>query len=105
MLVKAATGPRFNTRYDVLLCNLVKSRSRETDSLNCRITLKFDRHIGSTAADVPVKCQGDRIIVNTNLETLRDLKIRRIIGYRNGVLGVFSMCIYCLSWVAHSFSQ
>ena len=29
-------------------------------TLNCRIALKFDRHIGSTAAEVPVKFHSDR---------------------------------------------
>ena len=30
--------------------------------LNDRITLKFDRHIGSIATDVPVKFQSDAMI-------------------------------------------
>ena len=30
--------------------------------------MKFDSHIGSTAAEVPVKFQSDRTILNTNLE-------------------------------------
>ena len=47
--------------------------------------MKFDSHIGSTAAEVHVKFQRDRTILNTNLaasiETLRDLTERRLFGY------------------------
>ena len=50
---------------------VVKSRSREIGTLNCCIALKFDRHIGSTAAKVPVKFQSDRTILNTNLAASR----------------------------------
>ena len=46
-------------------------------TLNCRIALKFDRHIGSTAAEVPVKCQSDRTILNTNLAASRLYEILR----------------------------
>ena len=44
----------------------MKSRSREIGGLNYRIALQFDRHIDSSAAEVPVKFQGDRTILNTN---------------------------------------
>ena len=57
--------------------DLVKSRSHEIGTLNCRIALKFDRHIGSTAAEVPVKFQSDRTILNTNLATSRLFEILR----------------------------
>ena len=33
--------------------------------------MKFDRHTGSTAAEVPVKFQSDRTILNTNLAASR----------------------------------
>ena len=49
----------------------MKSRSHEIGTLNCRIALKFDRHIGSNAAAVPVKFQSDRTILNTNLAASR----------------------------------
>ena len=39
--------------------------------MNCRIALKFDRHIGSTAAEVPVKFQSHQTILNTNLAASR----------------------------------
>ena len=45
----------------------MKSRSREIGSLNYRIALKFDWHIGSSAADVPIKFQSDRAILNIKL--------------------------------------
>ena len=41
---------------------LAKSRSREICVYNSTIALKFDRHLGSSAADVPVKFQSDAII-------------------------------------------
>ena len=49
----------------------------EIGTLNCRIALKFDRHIGSTAAEVPVKFQSDRAILNTNLAVSRLYEILR----------------------------
>ena len=52
-------GPLFTKRLDVLPSNLVKSRSREIRCYNERSALKFDRHLGSAAADVPVKFQND----------------------------------------------
>ena len=39
--------------------------------------MKFDRHIGSTAAEVPVKFQSDRIILNKNLAASRLYEILR----------------------------
>ena len=47
------------------------SQSHEIGTLNCRIALKFDRNIGSTAAEVPVKFQNDQAILNTNLAASR----------------------------------
>ena len=41
----------------------IKSRGREIGSFNYCIALKLDRHIGSIAADVPVKFQIDRTIL------------------------------------------
>ena len=45
--------------------------------MNCRIALKFDRHIGSTAAEVPVEFQSDRTILNTILAASRLYEILR----------------------------
>ena len=55
----------------------MKSRSHEIGTLNCRIALKFDRYIGSNAAEVPVKFQSDRTILNTNLAASRLYEILR----------------------------
>ena len=54
-----------------------KSQSHETGILNCCITLKPDRHISSTAAEVPVKSQSDRTIPNTNPAAPRPYEIPR----------------------------
>ena len=70
-------GPRLNIRKDVFPQDLVKSRSQEIGTLNCRIALKFVRHIGSTAAEVPVKFQSDTTILNTNLAASRFCEILR----------------------------
>ena len=53
------------------IIDLLKSRSREIGNLNYHITLKFDRHVDSTAAEVPVKFRSDRTILNTNLTALK----------------------------------
>ena len=55
----------------------MKSRTHEIGTSNCRIALKFDRHIGSHAAEVPVKFQSDRTILNTNLAASRLYEILR----------------------------
>ena len=52
-------GPLFTMRWDVLSPNHVKSRSREIGCHNDRIARKFYRHIGSPAAEVPVKFQSN----------------------------------------------
>ena len=54
-LSSSLPGPLFTKRLDVLLPNLAKSRSREIGCYNYRIALKFDRHLGSAAAEMPVK--------------------------------------------------
>ena len=65
-LMQQEPGPRLNIRKDVFPWDLVKSRSHEIGTLNCRIALKFDRHIGSNAA-----------ILNTNLTASRLYEILR----------------------------
>ena len=49
----------------------------EIGNLNYLIDLKFDGHIGSTAAEVTVKFQSDRTILNTNLAASRLHEILR----------------------------
>ena len=52
---------------DVLPHDPVKSQNREIGCYNDRIAIKFDRHIGSVAADVPVKFKSDWKRLNPNL--------------------------------------
>ena len=68
----------------------MKFRSRKIDSLNYCIALRFHRHIGNSAAQVPVKFHSDRTIIyqSRGFETSPDLTIRRLIGYWNRALGV-----------------
>ena len=65
------TGPLFTKRTNVLPQDLAKSRSREIGCYHDRIFLKFDRHLGSTAAEVPVKIQSDWGSLNPDLAALR----------------------------------
>ena len=57
--------------------NLVKSRSREIGCCNGRIALKFDRHLGSSAAEVPVIFQSDWKSLKPNLAASRLHEILR----------------------------
>ena len=82
--------------------DLVKSRSHEIGTLNCRITLKFDRHIGSTAAEVPVKFQSDRTILNTNLAALRLHEILRKDVFSDIETGPWSL-VSCWSVMVHDY--
>ena len=43
------------------------SQRLKIGDLTYLITLKYDRYIGSNAAEVPVKFQSDQTILNTNL--------------------------------------
>ena len=47
----------------------LKSRSREVRVQTFPIALKLDRHIGSNAAQMPVKFQSDTIMITSNLFT------------------------------------
>ena len=58
-------GPLFTKRTDVL--PQVKSRSRDIRVQTFRIALKFDRHLGSTAVETPVKFQSDTVVLIPNL--------------------------------------
>ena len=59
-------GPLFTKRTDVLPQDLMKSRSREIRVDTFPIALKFDRQLGSSAAEMPVKFQSDKIIMTSN---------------------------------------
>ena len=69
----------------------MKFRSHEIGTLNCRIALKFDRHIGSNAAEVPVKFQSDRTILNTNLAASRLYGILRKDVFSDIETGLWSL--------------
>ena len=56
---------------DVLPQDLVKSRSYEIRVYTFSITLKFDSHLSSNAAKMPVKFQSDTIIITYNLMASR----------------------------------
>ena len=58
---------RLSKRTDVLPQDLMKSRSRKILVQAHPIALKFDRHIGNSADEMPVKCQSDGIIIKPNL--------------------------------------
>ena len=70
-------GPLFTKRTDVLLQDLAKSRSREIGCFNDHIALIFDRHLHSTAADVPAKFQSDWQSLIPNLAASRLHEILR----------------------------
>ena len=53
--LKLDSGPLFTERTDVLPQDLVKSRSRDIGCYDDRIALRYDSHIGSAAAEMPVK--------------------------------------------------
>ena len=53
----------------------MKPHSREIGYHNDRIALKFDRHLGRTTAEGPVKCQSDWKSLNPNLEMRRPFPI------------------------------
>ena len=57
----------------------MKSRSREIGCYEDCIAQKFDKHLGSLAADVPIKFQSDWKSLNQNLEALklRGLEVMR----------------------------
>ena len=63
--------PLFTKRTDVLRQDLMKSPSREIGCYNDRIALKFDMHLGSAAAEVPVKLHSDWKSLIPNLAASR----------------------------------
>ena len=57
-------GPLFTKRTDVLPQELAKSRSREIRASTLLITMKFNWHLCSTAAKIPVKSHSETIITS-----------------------------------------
>ena len=70
-------GPLFTKQTDVLPQDLVKFRGREIPVQTVSIALKFDRHLDSSAAEMPVKFQSDAIIITSNLAASRLHEILR----------------------------
>ena len=64
---KLSSWPLSTKRTDVLPQYLVKSRSRKIGVQTFAIALQFDRHLGSSAAEMPVKFQSNTIIMTSNL--------------------------------------
>ena len=71
----------FTKRTDVLPQYLVKSRSREIRVYTFPIALKFNRHFGSSVAEMPVKFQSDTNIITSNLLASRDPGQQQITGH------------------------
>ena len=59
--------PLFTKRKNVLPQDLLKFRSREIRVYTFPIALKLNKHLGSSAAEMPVKFQSDAIIIVANL--------------------------------------
>ena len=66
-LSNSEPGPLYTKQTDVLPQDLVKSRSHKIRVKTLPIALKSDRHLGSSAAEIPVKFQSD----TSNLAALR----------------------------------
>ena len=64
-------GPLFTKLADVSLQYLMKSRSRDITCYYDRISLKFDRRLGSVAAEMPVEFQNDSKSLTQNLVASR----------------------------------
>ena len=73
----AESGHLFTKRTDVLPQDLVKPRGREIHVQTFPITLKFDRHLGSSAAEMPVKFQSNTITLTPYLSASRLHEISR----------------------------
>ena len=78
-MLSTSTVTRTPIQYPI---RLLISRSREVSKPrdfieNCTISLKFDRHLGRSAAEVPVKFQSNAIISSTNLAASRLNEILR----------------------------
>ena len=68
---KHIPGLPFNKWTDVVPQDLVKSRSLEIHVQTFPIALKICRHLGSSAAEMPVKYQRYTIIITSNIAAFR----------------------------------
>ena len=64
---KLLPGHLFTKQTDVLPQDLVKPRSCKILAETLPIALKFDKSLGSSTAEMPVKFQSDTIIETPNL--------------------------------------
>ena len=71
MILDITYGPLFTKRQDVLSQDIVKSRSREDRFKIFPVALKFDRHLGSNAAEIPLKFKRNTTIITSNLAVSR----------------------------------
>ena len=74
---KSDTWPLFTRQTDILPQDLVKSRRCKIWVYTFPIALKFNRHLSSNAAEMPVNYQSDTIIIRPNLVALRLHEILR----------------------------
>ena len=72
-----APGPLFIKWTDVLPQYLLKSQSQEIWVSTFTVSLKIDRHLSSSAAEMSVKFQSDTIIIKSNLTASRLYEILR----------------------------
>ena len=64
-------GPLLTKRTDSLLQNPLNLEAARLGFILFSIALKFDRHIGNSAAEMPVQFQSDTMIMTSNRATLR----------------------------------
>ena len=82
----------FPKQADVLPQAVLKSRSREIDIYTFIFALKFDGHIGSSAADMPVKFQSD---INTQSRDFTRSWGKTSVRLGNRDPGVGLLCLHC----------
>ena len=75
-----------------------KSRSREIRVYTFPITPKFDRHLGNSAAKMPVEFLSDTLIITSNLVAL-DLGLLTDAKMHFNVITVLSVSMFCLFFV------
>ena len=95
-------GPQFTKWTGVLPQDLVKYWSRENRVYTFSIALKFYRHIGSSAAEMPVKLESDTIVLTSNFaaSTSWDLAVKTFYRLLNRSLIYFEL--FHLDRVNHS---
>ena len=85
--LQARPGHFFTKPYFALPHDLAMSRSREIVCYSDRIALKFDRRVGSSAAEMPVNFQSDSTTLIQYLMAAKLCEIRRF-----GLVNIVSDC-------------